>query len=251
MLKNIVTILFTIFIASNLQAKNMYDDQFADFDYEFAQQEKNTTQGSDPLNGYNRVMTDFNDALYVNIYRPISKGIDAVLHDKVQEGISNMYYNSTFPIRFVNSILQLKFDKALIEIGRFLLNTTFGILGFFDVAQTHFDLYTSPEDFGQTLGHYGVPAGPHIVLPFFGPSNTRDTISMVPDAYLDPTVYNESRGMNIVDHRDNTIVLKVIEQLNYGSQNYEAYDIIRKDAIDLYPYLKNIYEQKRSQMIKE
>lgn len=251
MLKNIVLLLFASILATNVNAKNMYDDQFADFDYEFAQQEKNQTQSSDPLNGYNRVMTDFNDALYVNVYRPISKTIDAVVHDKIQEGVSNMYYNVTFPIRFTNDILQLKFDKAIIEIGRFVLNTVFGIFGFFDVAQTHFGLYTTPEDFGQTLGHYGVAAGPHIVLPFLGPSNVRDTISMVPDAYLDPTVYNESRGMNIVNHMDNSIALEVVEQLNYGSMNYEAYDIIRKDAIDLYPYLKNIYEQRRSQLIKE
>ncbi|MEA1914119.1 MAG: VacJ family lipoprotein [Campylobacterota bacterium] len=253
MAKTFSILFFSFLLALNIHASEKYDDEFSEFDYEFAQEEKEVQkkQESDPLSGYNRVMTDINDGLYTYALRPVFKGYDAIVHDNIQEGIANVFNNSTFPIRFVNSILQLKFDKAVIETGRFIINTTLGVFGIFDVAKNQFNLVTTAEDFGQTLGHYGVGSGWHIVLPIFGPSNMRDMFSMFPDIYLNPSTYVSSRSDTFVAHPDHAWALFVGERLNSGSMNYSQYDLIRKDAIDLYPYLKNMYEQHRVQKIKE
>jgi phospholipid-binding lipoprotein MlaA len=251
--KIFVTIFFTLIFSLNLSASEKYDDEFAEFDYEFAQSE--TTQkketSSDPLESYNRAMTNFNDSFYIYAYRPVVSTIDMVLNDNIQKGIKNVFNNSTFPIRFINSILQLKFDKAMIEAGRFIINTTIGVVGIFDIAKDQFNLVTTPEDFGQTLGFYGVGTGWHIVLPILGPSNVRDIVAMVPDSYLNPSTYVESRQNHLVAHEDHAWKLKATDVLIGGSLNYKQIDMIRKDAIDMYPYLKNTYEQYRAKQIKE
>ncbi len=251
--KIVLCLFLTLLFSLNLQATDKYDDEFAEFDYEFATEEKvdKKEKSNDVLVTYNRAMTTFNDKFYIYTFRPISKAFDTVIPDPVQDGIKNIFDNSTFPIRFVNSILQLKFDKAMIETGRFIINTTIGILGIFDVAKNQFNLVTTPEDFGQTLGFYGVGSGWHVVLPILGPSNIRDIVSMVPDSYLNPGSYVTSRRDQLVANEDHAWKLKILDTVNYGSMNYRTFDIMRKDAIDLYPYLKNTYEQHRIKQIKE
>jgi len=89
----------------------------------------------DPLSGYNRAMTDINDMLYVNILKPVATGYRYVVHKEIRKSVSNFFHNITYPIRFVNNILQLKFANSTEETGRFIINTTVGILGIFDVAK--------------------------------------------------------------------------------------------------------------------
>jgi len=253
MAKIFLPIFLSLLFCINLQATDKYDDEFAEFDYEFASDEPavKKEQKKEPLDGYNRVMTNFNDKFYIYVYRPVSKGFDTIMPDQVQNSIQNVFNNSTFPIRFVNNILQLKFDKAFIEAGRFIINTTAGVLGIFDVAKNQFHLVTTPEDFGQTLGFYGVATGWHIVLPILGPSNVRDIVGMFPDSYLNPGSYVTSRRDTFIANEDHAWKLKLLDTVNYGSLNYKTFDIMRKDAIDLYPYLKNTYEQHRIKQIKE
>ncbi|MDA7817674.1 VacJ family lipoprotein [Sulfurimonas sp.] len=202
----------------------------------------------DPLSGYNRAMTSFNDVLYENVMKPVASGYANVVHTEIRESISKFFHNLYFPMRLTNNLLQGKFKNSLEESERFVLNSTVGILGFFDPAKSKFEIDKHNEDFGQTLGFYGVGAGPHVVLPLFGPSNVRDTISMIPDSLLSPIDYVARKDdITILEY----VAIKTVEKVNCTSQNIEKYEKLKADAIDLYPYQRDVYEQYRQEQIEE
>lgn len=229
------------------------EDEFADeFADEFSQTEEKQ-EIFDPLSGYNRVMTSFNDVLFINVLNPVAKGYANVVPKPVRSGISNVFDNLLFPIRFTNNLLQLKFKNASEELGRFVINSTFGVFGIFDPAEYSFGLEAHPEDFGQTLGHYGVGSGFHIVLPVLGPSNLRDMFGLVPDYILDPT---STTGSNIVGYKipknfEQGVSSGLLNVVNTTSFRLGQYENLKKDAFDLYPFLRDVYEQKRAKDIKE
>ena len=217
------------------------EDEFSEFeDFE----ETPTSEiSSDPFSGYNRVMTGFNDGFYTYVLSPISTGYKAITHIEVRRSIDNFFTNLYFPVRFVNNILQGKFHNAFEETGRFVVNTTVGCLGFFDPAKSEMKLLKHNEDFGQTLGFYGVGAGPHIVLPFLGPSNLRDIISIYPNSVTSfSTLTEDSWAVYLTS--------TTIEQVNAYSDKTQ-YEKIKENAIDLYPYLRDLYEQKRQREVEE
>ena len=205
----------------------------------------------DPLNGYNRIMTSFNDSVYVNVLTPVATGYKKVLNKDVRESVSNFFSNLYFPVRFVNNVLQGKVANATEETGRFVVNSTLGIFGLFDIAKSEYGLQEHKEDFGQTLGSYGVGSGPHIVLPIFGPSNLRDTFGMFPDAYLSPIDYKERNWFTVTDTWQEFAALKSYESINKFSFDVEQYEKLKEDAVDLYPYLRDVYEQYRNKQIEE
>ncbi len=154
-----------------------------------------TASIADPLEPWNRFWFGFNDIFYLHIARPAYNAYDFVMPDAVQGGLSNFFSNLLFPIRFVNSLLQGKFQHAGVEFSRFFVNTTVGLGGFIDVAKhkkTVVDVDATGEDFGQTLGVWGSGHGFYIVWPFIGPSTARDTIGMAADYCLDPLFYLET-----------------------------------------------------------
>ncbi len=206
----------------------------------------------DPLSGYNRAMTSFNDGLYVWVLDPVARGYRYVAPEFARRGIRHFFNNLLFPVRFINNTLQLKFKNAGEEFLRFCINTTLGILGFWDPAKEWFGLEAHPEDFGQTLGFYGVGSGFHIVLPFFGPSNLRDMFSMAPDYYLELT---PDFFLNPENYPDSdiykAIALKAFKDVNNTSLRIGEYENLKKDAIDLYPFLREVYEQNRNKQISE
>jgi len=146
------------------------------------------------------------------------------------------------------NILQLEFVDATEELAVFTINTTVGLLGLFEPAQNQFGLESHQEDFGQTLGYYGVGSGCHVVLPFFGPSNIRDIVGLSVDMYGDPISYDK---YDLIDNEKETLGIKLFEKLNNSPRNLRTYETIKDDAVDLYPYLRDIYEQRRDQQIKE
>lgn len=221
-------------------------DDFSDFE-----EEMKIEVTYDPFSSYNRTMTGFNDSLYVNIISPINTGYKIITTQDIRNSINNFFNNLYFPMNFINNIFQGKIDGALVETGRFLVNTTVGILGLFDPAKNQLGLYPRKEDFGQTLGFYGVGAGPHIVLPFFGPSNLRDVLSMFPDAMLSPIDYTSRPWWTMTDTYAQYLSIKTVEKFNHTSLYSSQYDQIKKDAVDLYPYLREIYEQMRIKEIEE
>ncbi len=205
----------------------------------------------DPLSGYNEMMTSFNDTVYVYALRPLAQGYASILPQPAREGIGNAFENLLFPVRLVNNLLQFKFQNSIEELGRFVINSTIGILGFMDVAQSEFGLKPHNEDFGQTLGFYGLGGGFHVVLPFLGPSNVRDIVGLVGDTWASPLSYIEERDANLLDSSEEEWALKGFSGLNKISLHVDEIDALRKDAIDLYPLLRSIYESRRVKQISE
>ena len=232
-----------------------FDDEFED---EFGAADKEVF---DPLSGYNRVMTDFNDSLYVWVLDPVARGYRWVLPYAARRGVKNFFHNLLFPLRFVNNALQLKIKNTGEEFLRFSINSTIGILGFWDPAKEWFDLEAHEEDFGQTLGYYGVGGGFHVVLPFLGPSNVRDMFSLYPDMQMDPVNYVENRPYNFPKQEGEyqgvskqtlqEVDLTLLKIINRESLRIGQYANLKKDAIELYPFLRDVYEQNRAKLIKE
>ena len=209
-----------------------------------------TTEVYDPLSGYNRFMTSANDGLYTWILIPISKGWEWLIPACVRRGFVRFFNNLLYPVRLVNNLLQGKFKNSGEETLRFTINSTIGIFGVFDPAKDWFDLEAHPEDFGQTLGYWGVGPGPHIVIPFLGPSNLRDTFSWIPDYIADPTS-TPNVGIESLENFNTRWAYWGFNKLNYWSLNYKLYEGVKKDAIDLYPYLRDFYETSRLKEIAE
>lgn len=197
----------------------------------------------DPLSGYNRVMTQVNDKVYFWALKPVSQGYRVVVPEGGRLAVGHFFRNLLMPVRFANNLLQLKLKQAGTELTRFVVNSTVGVLGFGDPAGDYFGLQAYPEDFGQTLGHYGVGSGFHIVLPLLGPSNLRDTFGLIPDYYLDP--------VNHIDHSETALAVKAYKAVNHTSLHIGEYESLKNDAVDLYTFLRDGYEQRREKQIKE
>ena len=230
--------------------ENNVSMQVEDEDFEDFEDDVSLKEVYDPFISYNRTMTSINDSLYINILKPMDNVYKFLTSQNIRNSIGNFFNNLYFPMYFINNILQGKVDGTFIETGRFLVNSTIGVAGIFDPAKNKLGLYPHKEDFGQTLGFYGVGSGPHIVIPFFGPSNLRDLISMIPDAAVSPIDYVERPWFTITKTYWGFLGIKAVEKFNNVSLYSIQYDQIRKDAVDLYPYLRDIYEQKREDDIR-
>ncbi len=219
------------------------DDDLSEFEGEY---QKNDF---DPLSGYNRVMTSFNDFLYRNVFTPVFVGYDYVMPDEGQKAIASFFDNLLFPIRFINNILQFKFKNAGEETLRFIANTIVGFAGISDVATKYYHIPRHDEDFGQTLGHWGIGGGFPVVLPILGQSNLRDMFGLVGDAFTNPITY--SGRVTHTDRFWTPMAIGIFNKINEGSLDPYRYENITKDAVDLYPFLKSAYEQMRDAKIKE
>ena len=142
---------------------------------------------SDPWENLNRKTHSFNMSLDDWLIRPIAETYDFIIPDFVQTGFSNVFDNLGTPVSAANNLIQFKPVGFISETSRFILNTTFGIFGLFDVA-SRLGIQERSEDFGQSLGYWGLKGGPYIVIPFFGPSSVRDGFSLAPDYYLRPDI---------------------------------------------------------------
>ncbi|MBC8258652.1 MAG: VacJ family lipoprotein [SAR324 cluster bacterium] len=232
-----------------------FDEEFED---EFGTAEQEVF---DPLSGYNRVMTDFNDGFYLFVLDPVARGYRWVLPEPGRRGVKNFFHNLFFPLRFVNNVFQLKAQNAGEELLRFTINSTIGILGVWDPAKEWFGLEAHEEDFGQTLGYYGVGGGFHVVLPFLGPSNLRDMFSLYPEMQMDPLNYVEHRFYNFPKQEGEYLGVSrqtlqevdftLLRTINRESFRIGQYENLKKDAIELYPFLRDVYEQNREKLIKE
>jgi len=216
-------------------------DEFDEFD-EF-DGETGSKPVADPLSGYNRWMTGVNDKLYFWVLKPAATGYAKVTPAVARRSVGRFFKNLGYPLRFVNNLLQLKIRRAGVETARFVVNTTVGVAGFADPARWWMDLEAYPEDFGQTLGHYGVGGGWHLVLPVMGPSNLRDAVSKVPDRFLNPVAY--------VDPSEVSIAISAYDRINYTSLHLGEYERLKQDAVDWYIFLRNAYEQNRKKKIQE
>lgn len=150
----------------------------------------------DPFQSVNRGIYKFNDTADRYALRPVAKGYRAVTPDVLEAGIGNFFSNVRYPITIVNDFLQLKIVQGASDTGRFLVNSTIGLLGFFDVAR-HFGMPKNDEDFGQTLGYWGLGQGVYLMLPILGPSTGRDAVGQAADAFLNPLSYIEDDALRL------------------------------------------------------
>jgi phospholipid-binding lipoprotein MlaA len=224
----------------------MEDDQYLNSDDEFADIHDGEDQAvADPIEGFNRVMFKFNDKLYFWFFRPVALGYSRVVPEPGRVAVRRFFDNVFMPVRFANNLFQLKLKNAGIELERFAINTTIGVAGFMDPAKKYWNLEMHEEDFGQTLGFYGVGPGVYINLPVYGPSNVRDTIGMVADIFLSPMAYILPNDRGIV------VGISAFDKLNRVSLDIGLYEDIKRDALDPYIFIRNAYQQHRESLIKE
>jgi phospholipid-binding lipoprotein MlaA len=196
----------------------------------------------DPWERMNRATFRFNEELDRGLIAPVAKGMDFVIPDPVERSIRKFFDNSMIPVRFGNALLQFKPVSAVEELARFVINTTIGIAGFFDPA-THFGLEAHKEDFGQTLGYWGVPPGPYLVLPILGPSNPRDTFGWIADQaslvypWFMPWYASTSIGVG--------------EKLNLRSLHLDSIAAEQKAALDYYVFVRNAFTSYRENQIRD
>ena len=174
-------------------------------------------------------------------------GYVKVVPEEARLGAQRFFLNLGVLPRVANSLFQLKFRGAAREVSRFMLNSTLGGLGFFDVAKNQFGIRESNEDFGQTLGYYGVEGGAYLVLPFLGPSTVRDTVGFVIDGAMDPKQYILSGTHNFAISSGTT----VSNAVNERSLNLELFEQVDRFSLDLYSAAQDFYLQRREQQIEE
>ena len=198
---------------------------------------------NDPWEPFNRSVFEFNEGLDAYLLKPVVAGYRFVLPEFVREGIYNFFSNYNDIYTALNNLLQGKPAYAFNDLMRVVVNTTFGLGGFIDMA-TPGGLEKHKEDWGQTFGVWGVPAGPYVVLPFFGPSSVRDTFGTVADLETDYLFkYIPDVGL-----RNSITGLRVV---NARNTYYEASDLLDGAAIDKYSFMRDAYTQRRAYQINE
>lgn len=204
----------------------------------------------DPIEPVNRGIFSFNDTADIYVLEPVAKGYEKVLPQPIRKGVSNFFENIGYPSYLVSDLVQFKFGQALHHTGRFVVNTTVGVLGFIDVAK-HFGLESHKEDFGVALAYHGIPAGPYLVIPIVGPSNVRDAVGRVVDAFLDP--------LNMINYTnaatDTKLAVtwggKAVQVVDARASLLDAVEASKAASLDYYLFLQSSYYQYREGLLND
>lgn len=192
----------------------------------------------DPFEGFNRSIYQFNDTLDKAVLKPVAEGYKAVMPNRGQKMVHNFFSNIDDIFVTANDLLQLKFAQAASDFTRVWVNTTFGILGLFDVADK---LEKHNEDFGQTLGYWGVGSGPYLVLPFLGPSTVRDGAGITVDSH-----YGVIENIDDIRTRNS---LWATNKLDQRVQLLDAEKIIEDTVVDRYSFIRDGYLMRRQSLV--
>ena len=198
--------------------------------------------------GWNEGAQSFNDNVDKAVLKPLAKGYEAITPEPIDKGITNFFSNLNDIGVTVNDVLQLKFLQGGMDLSRFVINSTAGVAGFFDVAKL-VDLPKHNEDFGQTLGFWGVPAGPYLVLPFAGPSSPRDFVGLLGDALLNPLTYVS--GFGGVAANAATAGARVVDVTDTRAGLMATEKVVEEGSVNRYDFIKNAYEQHREYLIHD
>lgn len=203
----------------------------------------------DPLEGWNRGVQDFNDGLDDYVMKPVAKGYQWITPSFVDRGISNFFSNLGDIGVTINDLLQGKVVQSGQDGARFLVNTTAGLAGFIDVASM-ISLQKHNEDFDQTLGYWGVPSGPYLVLPLFGPSSPRGVGGLLGDAAMNPISYV---GLGVASGVSSAISggLFAVNATDTRADNLSSEKIATEAALDRYDFFKNSYFQQREYLVHD
>lgn len=200
-------------------------------------------QVPDSIEGWNRFWFNFNDGFYFHIFKPLAQGYSYVIPEKPRGWVENFFTNLMYPVRFVNCLLQGKFESAGLETSKFIANTFIGLGGLGDVTEgrTVIRGKTDSEDFGQTLGAWGAGNGSYVVWPFLGPSTARDSVGLVGDYFLTPATY--------ITPWHSSMAVKAYEKLNYLSLRIGEYETLKEGSLDPYVALKSAYLRMRAKKV--
>ena len=210
----------------------------------FAGNEKDIPILSDPFEGYNRWMFGVNESLYDSAVEPFVRGYRGMVDEDLRIGIRNMFNNALFPVKLLSSLIQLDFNKSGRVLARTLINTTWGFGGMADVAGEEFGIEDVNEDFDQALGSLGIPTGPYLVLPFFGPATTRNMVGRAADALMSPgALMSASFGQNVIINAEDNV-----NQISFIIDDKKQLD---ESAIDEYESVRDFYHQFRYGLLKK
>lgn len=208
-----------------------------------------TPERPDPLEKMNRGVFAFNEGLDRYALEPVARAYDFVVPGLVQEGVRNFYHNLEMPIVIANEILQAKPVRVVEDVARLFMNTTLGLAGFIDVA-TRVGIPDNDEDFGQTLGYWGVPPGPYLVVPILGPYTLRDGFGEIADTTAGAYAYMnffwfDVVGLSTWETTGVSIGSYAYRMLNLRAIYLEEIEGSRKDAFDYYAFVRNAYLSNR------
>jgi phospholipid-binding lipoprotein MlaA len=206
----------------------------------------------DPYESFNRSMYKFNDTLDQYALKPVAKGYNAVTPTPVKKGVSNFFSNLGDVVVIFNDLLQFKFGQFFSDSGRLLINSTIGIYGLIDWA-SDMGLEKHNEDFGQTLGTWGVTSGPYLVMPFFGPGSVRDTTGLVVDSNnFSPIQLEVHEGTPFPDRNSNvSFSLTLINAVDRRAKLLKAERLLNLAALDPYIYIREAYLQRRYNQVHD
>jgi len=202
-------------------------------------------QVSDPLEGMNRFFFALNQRIDRDAGRPVATAYKDTVPQTVRGGLHNVLDNLGGPVTVANNLLQVRFEDAGIAAGRFLVNTTVGVAGIFDVA-TGWGLPGRNRDFGETMGTYGVPPGPYLVLPFRGSTDVRDFAGNYIDGYATPLRYVRYDGRNYVG-----LMKSTLGSMDNRATNLVTFRDIERASVDYYATMRTLYLERRARLIED
>ena len=212
-------------------------EDYKDLEDPFAGDTKDIPIMTDPFEGYNRWMFGVNETIYDNLLEPVARGYRDTVHENLRIALKNLFSNAMFPVKFVSSLIQLDFEKSGRVLARTLINTTFGLGGLADVAGEEYDIQDVNEDFDQALGYLGVPTGPYVVLPLFGPSTARNVFGRAADSFMSPTFVFLPGGVSAG--------LAIEENINAASFIVDDKKQLEESALDEYESVRDFFHQYR------
>lgn len=200
----------------------------------------------DPLESVNRGVYKFNDVADRAVFKPVATAYKTVTPSPIRIGFSNFFSNLGSFTNVFNNLLQFKFANAFSEAGRFVINSTFGLAGFIDVAGMD-NIPVHKEDFGQTLGYWGAGPGAYLVLPFIGPSSVRDTTGLVVDvSTTDPITYTHNIGQVRLYNQ-----LRAAQFIDKRTELLDAKDLVDEASLDPYAFTRDAYLQRRASLVQD
>ena len=208
---------------------------------------------ADPIAGFNRAMFVFNDKLYFWMLKPVASGYRLVVPTPVRVSVKDFFFNLLAPVRFVNCLFQGKWRSAEGEFCRFVVNSTAGFLGLFNLVRDKPQFNPPEEDFGQTLGYYAVGNGFYIIWPLFGPSTLRDTVGSVGDWALNPVSFMQLVNVDAGQLTSTTtnVVAYSVRVINDTSFRIGDYETLKNASLDPYEAFRNAYIQNRLSKIAQ
>jgi phospholipid-binding lipoprotein MlaA len=226
--------------AAETRAEKEIPPEFLDESLDFLEEEElgpPPAEIADPLEPWNQIVFRFNDRLYFWVLKPTATFYRDTVPSPVRNGFANFFHNLLTPVRFTACVLQAKGRSAALELSRFMINSTFGLLGFLDLTRKYPETIPPEEDLGQALGSYGIGQGFYIVWPLLGPSTLRDSIGLVGDSFLNPVTY--------VRPTASAAGIKGFRTINNTSFRIGDYEGMKAAAIEPYISIRDGYIQMR------